>query len=419
MGCPRQNSLGTRCHTHITTQMATIAPNTQELNYDCLPFDILCLVFEFLSAEGPLHLRGALFVCKSWYFAGVLSPQLWTNVVIDGIFINHFTCHANEAGSAFLLQCVKRSQSRPLRMRWIFTGLANPVSGNNPQNQLETETVIASITKLIITLRDAGAFDRCTSLEWEVDFFASGDWTTPLLPVELPVLRRLFVINLYTSDAPYKYMQFPKCPQLRDIIMSNYTEFTPYFCKLESEEVESLVFHNGSEWYSEDRSIISRFTSLRSLVLGTGLDEPCRHYPASYSPTYVSRHGAPDDFCIRLPLLTSLHVHGFIPGPVLEELDVPSLLSLRITAESTRGDHSLGLISEAPLRHFPRDLYVSLEPLREGSDEWLDDLVNVVESMNSLTVLHVSSPIAERLKKRSWRNVTLVVESSSYKNVVE
>ena len=101
---------------------------------------------------------------------------------------------------------------------------------------------------------------------------------TPLLPVKFLALKQIFFVkNLYTLYGSDGFMQLPECPQLREIIMADYTEVGPYFANLQSGGVESLVFHNGNKWYSQDRFIITRFTSLRSLVLGTGLDKPCRH----------------------------------------------------------------------------------------------------------------------------------------------
>ena len=96
-----------------------------------------------------------------------------------------------------------------------------------------------------------------------------------------------------------------------------------------------------------------------------------------------------------------LHVHGLIPGPVLEELDVPSLLSLRITADTVYRHHSLCPIPKAPLRQFPRHPHVSFEPSHADSNGWLDNLVNVVEGMNSLDVMYVSALMAGLLMKRS------------------
>lgn len=247
---------------------------------------------------------GTLLVCKSWYVASVLSPRLWINVLIDCNFVHHFTGRSEEAGSAFLSQYVSWSGNPPIQMRWIFTGLDAPVRRRklaNERIQLEIDAIIASITKLTTTLRDTGAFNRCASLEWEVDFFAPADWTTPFLPVELPALRQLVVISLYTLHGLEGSMRFLKCPQPREIIMSSYAEWGAYFRKLKFEIVESLVSHNGSAWYATDHFVISRFTSHRSLVLGTDLDEPCRHHPAPSPSTYLFHHEDPPGFRIRLP----------------------------------------------------------------------------------------------------------------------
>ena len=368
-------------------------------NNDRLPFEILGSIFQHVAMEGPLQLRGALHACKAWHTAVVLHPTLWTSIVVDQNFATHFDGYSDLART-FICHCVQRSGALPLSAELDGTKGEVP-SGADVKAYLARLSCQDALPILMRHFREMHIFDRCISLKWDGRFL---DFQTlaPFLHPALPELRHLCVKN-FSSDPKIHLSLFPGCPRITIVTMSNFTEnLLVSFEPRDVADVKTLTYHSSAQWFPNDIAVIRRFSSLRSLVLATGDFGPIGPR-TNLPPSFNFWTWEPYDHAISLPLLTFLHIHGVVPGPVLEKLDAPSLSNMHVTADYSNHRHSMLRIPHASFKQYPSTLSLQLEAPFADTDDWIDPFVALVESMRNLQAVHIAPTMAHPHLSARWK----------------
>ena len=90
-----------------------------------MPFELLGEIFRYLCINGPLPLRHALCISKSFNNAAVHSAYLWSTVSLDVQLFEHFRNRTCDEADAFLEQCLRRSGTTPLHLKIDFEGLSS------------------------------------------------------------------------------------------------------------------------------------------------------------------------------------------------------------------------------------------------------------------------------------------------------
>jgi len=357
----------------------------------CLPSELLSEAFFQLSSEGVLQLRHALFVCHFWYDVIIHSPKLWSTIKIDQEFFAQFPPERSALAEAFTRLCLERSSPVPLHI--ILNEFIDPK---------DSRAVSQGRMNLVCRMLGAGNLAhvrRCVAFSWimvEPDLEAGS--LAEVFPRELEKLESLYIKDFYLhDDLDPEFLHFPKCTSLKEVHLVNHIENhdLPYFPDDDFARVEKLIFANKSAWMDYDIPCISRFRSIRILVLH---DLSATDEAPSYNASNFYRDNG--DSVALLPSLQRLELVGLILWRFLCRFDVPSLQEVRVE-EDKAGRHSLAEIPGNILQ--PVTSIVVTSPPSSASS-WSQELRKVTNITNvpSLQTLTLPSRIDKALGKKEW-----------------
>lgn len=217
-----------------------------------------------------------------------------------------------------------------------------------------------------------------------------------MFPGELEMLKSLYIKDFHLPE-DYSISSFPKCPSLKEVHLVNHIENrdAPYFPDDDFARVEKLIFANKSTWMDYDIPCISRFQSIRVLVLH---DLSSADEGPSYSAS--NWHEEDADSVALLPSLQQLELIGLVLQRFLCRLDVPSLQVVQVE-EDGPGRHSLAEIPSGILQSITSLILISPS---SSTSLWSQELRTVTHTNNtpSLRMLTLPSRIDKALGNKWW-----------------
>jgi len=347
-----------------------------------MPFELLGEIFRYLCLNGPLPLRHALCVSKSFYNAAVHNAYLWSIVSLDVQLFEHFRNRTCDEADAFLEQCLRRSGTLPLHLKIDLDGLyclyprARHRSFNNPS---PTEEFHIQLRRLLQTFGqvDFKALERCVSLVWYQHFNQRlAIAILESLPKRLPSLQYLYLSQLAT---PSHHQQFLECPMLKSVHLSANYCVPPQFWGTNFTRAKTLTFEKSIQWTLHDIGTLSLFPSIQHLNL---------------SASGIMAHwcGGPKKATqvVQFLHLRTLRVIGIIPGAVLARLEAPALEGLYVEADYGGYTSIMTLHDHYPHFHCSK-LYALLPPITATVDrQWSGRLEALANKCSRLEVVYVS-----------------------------
>ena len=360
--------------------------------------DLLGGIFYHLCERGPLSFRHLLFVSRRFYSVAVNNAHLWTTISLDRHFLVHFH-RLPDPGDKFIEQCLLRSGSLPLCL-YIDNEDVNEPDATRILHHVET-----------FRRPEWRGFQRCISLTWANWASASPDGhdeaaiqtLVELLPKSLPSLKTLSLRNFRDLSGG---SQFPNCPVLERVHMSDHQVSSPHFWGANFLNVSTLTFGNLHEWAGHDLETLSLFPMLHELILFTtyhredlrGVSsrlstEPVHVY--EYIPHMIVTNLADP---IIFEHLHVLRVYGHIPPMILTNLAAPALEELHLFADYSNYTPIDALqISFNPLCRSIYALFPKTVSAQEP--EWATKLSKLVEKCTMIESLHISRWMEKEYKK--------------------
>ena len=375
-----------------------LTPGSHPRN-DLVPFELLGEIFSYISHDGPLHLRHALFVCRLWYHSVVNHPKLWCRITVDEAFFRRFHHRSMVGrGERFLRLCISRSGDIPLHL---------VVSGRHVSlNSLVRISHISNVLRLLARWQSPSgeySISHLESIHWrfsddeeEIALFRS------YFPAQLPGLKVLSISSLFLQHHIYgNGAPFPHCPKLHEVHLIDHYDESHYFPKDDFARVRLLEYTGSSSrgWSWYDVAYIGRFAALHTLVLrdvGTPTEVPPR--PGSIVATQVE--------LVRLRILKTI---GRVHSIIFYNLDAPALQTLQFQSNAS-GSDSLTTFGAPPMIQNVQNLYLSIM----GPRTWQGEQARRIEELLSTCVLlervYASLFIHEHLRSRSLpANVALLL----------
>ena len=217
-----------------------------------------------------------------------------------------------------------------------------------------------------------------------------------LFPKVLDMLEFLYVKDFHLHEDDLVSC-FPKCPSLNEVHLVNHIESRdlPYFPDDDFARVEKLTFANKSAWMDYDIPCISRFRSIRILVLhdlSTAYEKPSYNASNWYQDC--------EDSIAQLPSLQKLDLIGLILWKFLCRLNVPSLQEVQVR-EDEHGRHSLAEIPSGLLQSVTSIIVISPS---SSTSSWSQELCGATNTDNapSLKMLTLPSRIDKVLGTKGW-----------------
>jgi hypothetical protein len=381
---------------HWARYMLTPESSTRS---DLVPFEILGEIFSYISSDGPLHLRHALFVCRLWYQSVVNHPKLWCNIAVDEAFFRRFHYKSMvRRGERFLRLCISRSGDLPLHL--VVSG--RHVSFNALVRLEHIDNVLRLLTRWQ-TPSGEYAISHLESIHWrfsddeeEISLFRT------YFPAQLPRLEVLSIRSLFLQHPIYGGgVPFPQCPKLHEVHLIDHFDERHYFPDKDFARVRLLNYTgpSGRGWSWCDVACIGCFAALHTLVLrdvGTLTEVP-------------SRQGTLVATQVELVRLRILRTIGRVPSIIFFNLDAPALQTLQFQSNAS-GSDSLATFGTPPMIQNVQNLYLSVT----GPRTWQGEQARRIEELLSACVLlervFVSVSIHERLPTGSLpANATLLL----------
>lgn len=362
---------------HLARYMLT--PRSHPRN-DLVPFELLGEIFSYISRDGPLHLRHALFVCRLWYHSVVNHPKLWCQITVDEAFFRRFHHRSMVGrGERFLRLCISRSGDIPLHL---------VVSGRHMSlNSLVRISHISNVLRLLArwqTLSGEYAISHLESIRWrfsddeeEISLFRT------YFPSQLPRLKVLSIKSLFLQHHIYgNGAPFPHCPNLHEVHLIDHYDESQYFPKDDFARVRLLEYtgSSGRGWSWYDVACIGRFAALHTLVLrdaGTSTEVP-------------PRQGTGVAAQVELVRLRNLKTIGRVHSIIFYNLDAPALQTLQFQSNAS-GSDSLATFGTPPMIQNVQHLHLSIM----GPRTWQGEQARRIEELLSACVLleRVYAPI--------------------------
>jgi hypothetical protein len=366
-----------------------LTPESPSRN-DLIPFELLGEIFSYMSNDGPLQLRHALFVCRHWYHSVVNHAKLWCKIALDESFFRRFH-HGSMLGRGehFICLCISRSGDLPLHL--VVSG--RTVSLNSLLRLSHIRNVLHHLARWQ-TPSGEYAISHLESIHWRLnDDKEEISLLCTYLPAQLPRLKVLSVRSLYLLNHSHNTrVHFPQCPQLQEVHLVDHFENRPYFPDEIFARVRLLDYtgSGGRGWSRYDVTCIGRFAALHTLVLrdvGTPTEVPPR--PGTILGTLVE--------LVRLRILRTV---GSVPGIIFYNLDAPTLQTLQFQSNAS-GCDSLATFGTPSMIQNVQNLYLSIT----GPRSWPGEQTKQIEELLSACVLlervYASVFIHERLPTRS------------------
>jgi hypothetical protein len=356
-----------------------------------LPPELLGKTFSYLSSDGPLQLRHALFVCHFWYNTIIRHPKLWSTIKIDQEFFARFPRELSVRAETLTRLCFERSSPVPLHIT-LDDFL-------DPKDSREATMERMALVSRMLGVGNPAHIQRCVSLSWvmmepDLETASLGE----VFPKELKMLESLFIKDFHLHEDDLVSC-FPRCPALREVHLVNHIEsrVLPYFPDDDFARVEKLVFANKSSWMDYDIPCISRFRTIHTLVLH---DLSLAGEKPSYSASIWNSNLDDENSVALLPSLQKLKLVGLILSRFLCRLDLPSLQELHVK-EDGPGRHSLTEIPSGILQLVTHIIVISPSSSTSSWSQELREVTNI-NSAPSLNALTLPSRLHKALGSQTW-----------------
>jgi len=337
-----------------------------------VPFEVLGEIFSYISVDGPLHLRRALFVCRLWYQSVVNHPKLWCKITVDEAFFRRFYHRSMvRRGERFLRLCISRSGDIPLHLVVSSRHLS--------LNSLVRLSHISNVLRLLAQWQTPSgeyAISHLESIHWQ---FSDDEDEIALFrtyfPAQLPRLKVLSISTLFLQTHIYgNGVPFPQCPKLHEVHLRDHYDESQYFPKEDFARARLLEYTGSSSrgWSWYDVVCIGHFAALHTLVLRD----------VGASTKIPPRQGTLVASQVELVRLRILRTIGRVPSIIFYNLDAPALQTLQFQSNAS-GTDSLATIGTPSMIQNVQMLYL----LVTGPRTWQGENARRIEELLSACVL--------------------------------
>jgi hypothetical protein len=361
-----------------------------------LPFDILGLVFHYVTDGYPINLRSLLFVCRAWHNAVCLHPTLWATIWVDHTLLTTFAPNhklSEPLINLYIRSCLKRSGTVPLDIALYF--YSYQLGSFTLQNNNLWSCLLMLATELIGSNHEHTA--RWRSFSWGCNKGGIASHIFAKLPSKFPVLEILRLREVRLD--PSHIRMFPPCPQLEVVELYKCCYVHPLtneHCLLVSE----LSFGMDGAWLPSDLRTLSQFLSLRVLTL-------CVVAQGMSSPGWPIHDVAPTE--VQLPHLRCLHLRGPMPYQVVQSLVTPSLKILELDCYTC-----FEFLGDIALVHIVETLHIVIPDLHPNLSIHLPrHTAKLFQAATALKHLRMPKWFHNRLERNKLRldeDVVVVIE---------
>jgi len=375
---------------------------------DILPTELFFQIFHHIGGlDGPLGLRGALFVCRLWNAIISNDSHLWTNLVFSRTFVQELVPHPAKLVS-YIERCGTLSGDHFIRMSVDIAAVYEHLHpGSTPEPKLDQHRV-DSASFLFLTI--ARAMARAGSFRGRIRTLVFLDGLAPS-----SALRMITSLLIDLVKGHLQHLELHRCrdnaigsivclPRSLETVFLVEPNWEPYsYANSGLIPARQLTFQRMNSWCSEDITHIGLYQSLTDLRLiwnSTGGDEPAFMIEDVQNLTIGehTRHS------VLLPSVTTLSITGDIPFRILDPLNLPALTTVEVRNHGWR--QPLSTLHSTTLHHAITKLAVRFTP--EATDGWSDALAAVLAGASQLRTLVASRWMERNLSVPEGVEIELV-----------
>ena len=350
-----------------------------------LPAEVIDQIFRHLVEDsGPIELRCAIKVCRLWHDLICGAPNLWTCININEALLLHLLNQPASAAQQYAKACISRSKGLPLRFamdnmsiilyvkcggkskhaKKVFRAIAGEFHKSARDND---NTIRLSSFALICGLpsMDYAVVQWFTNLENQsiehAELHNCTGRTTHHLVTMFRSAHRIVIVDPRWASLP--------------------NDQGPY--AHEDNPAERLTFQRSGFWYKEDLEHLSIYRNLTDLHLVSR--------PGKNDNSFMSLSGffigpmAPSTL-VALPKVERLFLTGEVPAGMLNNLELPALIGVRI--QEYRCRHALQSLAGTAFCQTIQNIWVEF-PSRDV-EVWVLPLARVIEKAKGLKTLTVT-----------------------------
>lgn len=357
-----------------------------QTNNGALPTELFFQIFHHLDvADGPLGLRGALFVCRLWNAIILHDTHLWTNLVFNRMFLEQLAPNPTKLLN-YMERCGALSGDHFIRMSVDIAAVHDHLHPDGTRTQQSDQQRLVSASFFLLTI--ARAMARAGTFRGRIRtlVFSGGHGSSSGLRVITSVMIDLVKEHL-------QHLELHRCrdnpigstvslPRSLETVFLLDPNWEPYsYAPSGLIPARQLTFQRMSSWCGDDLAHISLYQSLTELCLissPTGIGEPDSIFAA-----FDSLNIGSTKHTVLLPYVTTLYITGAIPFRILDPLNLPALTTIEVRNHDFR--HPLSTVHLTTLHHAITRLVVLFSP--ETADEWGGALAAVLAGASQLRTL--------------------------------
>ena len=381
------SSTGRKVH-----QYQAVRPPLMQTINGIIPTELFFQIFHHLDVvDGPLGLGGALFVCRLWNTIILNDSHLWTNLVLNRIFIQQLVPSPPKL-LKYIGRCGALSGDHPIHLSVDIAAFYDHLHPDETQVQQPDQQRVASTSFSLLTI--ARAMARAGSFKGRIRTLVfSGGHSQSSSPLR--------IITSVMIDLVKEHLQHLELYRCRDgasgsiagIPGSLETVFLldPIWVAYSLApdgliSARQLTFRRMSSWRSEDLIHLGQYqnlTELRLIWSPIRADEPSFLVEIFHNSTIgeCTRHS------VLLPSVTTLYIRGAVPFCILDSLNLPALIMIDVRNHDFV--QPLSTVHSTTLHHTITKLMVRFTP--EMVDGWSDALASILAEALQLRTLVVSS----------------------------
>ena len=355
-------------------------------NNDALPTELLIQIFHHLDvADGPLGLRGALFVCRLWNTIILNDGHLWTSVVFNQTFVKQLAPDPAKLLN-YIEKCSALSGDRFIRVSVDIAAIHDYLHPDGTPTQQPYLQCFGSTRVLLLTI--ARAMTRAGTFRGRVRklVFSGGHAPAPVLQaITTSVMTALVKEHLQhlelhrcRGNAIGSIVRVPR--SLETVFLFEPIGGPDSGASSGPIRARQLTFQRVSSWCGEDLKHISLYQSLTTLCLISSPTSVGDLIVAAFDDLTISEHNR---HSVLLPSVTTLYITGCIPFRILDPLNLPALTTIEVRNHDFC--HPLSTVHATTLHHTITRLAVLLTP--EAVDGWSSALAIVLAEASQLQTL--------------------------------
>ena len=387
--------------------LAIHPPQMQTIN-DTLPIELFFQIFHHLDiADGPLGLRGALFVCRLWNNIILNDSHLWTNLVLNRTFIQHLVPSPAKLLS-YIERCGALSGDHFIRIAVDTSAIHDHIYLDGLRVQQPDPQRVNSTSFSLLTI--ARAMARAGSFRGRVRTLVLSGGNPPSSALRLTVNMMIALVNeslkhlelhMYTDNAIESIARIPNSIETVFLFEPNWDSFG--YISNRPVAARQLTFQRVRAWRGEDLTHIHTYqslTELRHIWSPSSVGEPSSFEVEAF-------HNVNDEHTrhsIILPSVTTLYTRGAIPFHILDPLNLPALNTIEVRNHDFR--QPLSTIQSTTLHHVITKLAVQFAPAT--ADGWSDALAAILAGASQLRTLVASRWMERQLSVSKSFEIELV-----------